>query len=85
MKRGDNPELKYSISSRALLDFLSGKINEQQFRRSIGDTEDGLQARAFMVEGMTIRAAHIENGTLDHDDDLIVFELAKDPAVRDFE
>jgi hypothetical protein len=84
-KRGDTLEMKYSISSRALLDFLSGKINEQQFRSSIGDTEGGLQSRTFVSEGMTIQAAHIESGAPDHDDDRIVFELGKDAAVQDFE
>lgn len=84
-KRRENPELKYSISSRALLDFLSGKISEERFRASIGDTEGGLQFKIFLKEGMTIQAAHIESGAPDHDDDRIVFELGADPAVRPFE
>lgn len=77
-------EMTYKISSRALQDFLSRKIDERTFRNLIGDRDDGPTMKRFIEQGFTIKSASFEAGGVDKDDDYIVFEFGCDAAAAPF-
>ncbi|MBQ0749414.1 MAG: hypothetical protein KBT70_04365 [Roseovarius sp.] len=79
-----NDEITYRMSSRAFQDFLANRINESQFRHSIGSSEDEPIIAGFLQQGYTIKDAMFEPGGIDEDDDHIVLKFAKDPAAMTF-
>lgn len=78
-------KLTYRMSSRAFQDFLANRINETQFRRFIGESEDGPSIKRFLDQGYTIQGIQFEAGGIDDDDDCIVLEFAHDAAAAPFE
>ncbi|MFP3385984.1 hypothetical protein [Tritonibacter sp. SIMBA_163] len=78
-------KLTYRMSSRALQDFLASRIDETQFRRFIGEQEDGPSIKRFLDQGYTIQGIQFEAGGVDDDDDCIVLEFARDAAASPFE
>ena len=72
-----------SISARAFLDLLAGRLTPEQFNHMIG--MDGSRSRANLFKlclerGEIISSIKIEPGGLDEDDDRLVVEFSKDPS-----
>lgn len=80
-----NNKITYRMSSRAFQDFMANRIDEKQFRRFIGEGEDGPSIGRFLNQGYTIQEIRLEVGGLDDDDDCMVLEFARDPAASPFE
>lgn len=80
-----NNKLTYKMSSRALQDFLARRIDETQFRRIIGEYEDGPSIGHFLGQGYTIQEIQFESGGIDDDDDSILLVFTRDPAACPFE
>lgn len=81
----ENDKASYRMPARALQDFLARRISEEQFRRFVGDEEDGPSLGRFLKRGFTIQNVQFESGGTDEDDDYLVFELALDAAARPFQ
>lgn len=79
-----NDEITYRMSSRAFQDFLANRINESQFRHSIGERDDEPIIASFLDQGYTIQNVEFVSGGIDEDDDHIVLKFAKDPAAMTF-
>jgi hypothetical protein len=75
---------KISFSSGALVDFLAGRISEQQFREKTGFKLEDSRLLGRLSQGKTVRSLSFESGGLDADDDRITIELDEDPSVSDF-
>jgi len=73
------------LSLRAFQDFLARRINEKQFRHSIGDRDDGPSIGRFLNSGYTISDVQFESGGIDEDDDYVVLKFSKDPAASLFD
>jgi hypothetical protein len=76
-------EMSATFSTRALHEFLAGRIDGDQLR----DSMIGMKA-AFeyqLTRGHTISEARIIAGGIDEDDDLIELKFAPDPAASPFE
>ena len=72
-----------SISARALLDLLAGRITPDQFNHMVGMKETPTQKNLFkhrLDQGDVISSVRIEPGGIDEDDDRLVIELARDPS-----
>lgn len=71
------------VSARALLDFLAGRINVDQFRHAMGQRagEKNLFEH-WLTMGLSLQDIKIESGGVDEDDDLLVLSLSDDPAAR---
>lgn len=80
-----NNEMTYKISSRALQDFLAGRITEKQFRYFIGEDGTGPSLAFFLNKGWTIQNISIAPGGTDEDDDALVMRFTKDAAAHQFE
>ncbi|MFO1208773.1 MAG: hypothetical protein U1E40_06065 [Amaricoccus sp.] len=76
--------MTYRVSARALQEFLSGRIDADQFRRVLGESEDGPSISRFLKSGMTIKSASFEEAGIDQDDDYLVLTFAPDPAASKF-
>lgn len=82
----DNNIITYKISSRALQDFLAGRINEKQFRSALGESEGDTHVSVnFLDHGYIFKNIYLKENGLDEDDDEIVFEFRKDPSASPFE
>jgi len=68
-----------SISARALLDLLAGRITQEQF---IQKTMNGHQNQFqyHLNQGDIITAITIERSGLDEDDDRLTVEFSRDPS-----
>jgi hypothetical protein len=72
------------LSSKALQDFLAGRITEQQFRYFTSG--GGKNPFTSLLEtGYVISSAKFESGGLDKDDDFIVLEFEKDATASSFD
>ncbi len=72
-----------SISSRALLDLLSGRLTQKQFHYLIGMDGSRNGANLFKLHldrGEIISAVSLQPGGVDEDDDHFVIEFSKDPS-----
>ena len=72
-----------SISARALLDLLAGRITPDQFIHMVGMKETPTQKNLFkhrLDQGDVISSVGIEPGGIDEDDDRLIIELARDPS-----
>jgi hypothetical protein len=78
-------EITYRMSSRALQDFLAGRITEKEFRHFLGEREDGSSIARFLDRGLTISEISFEKGSIDEDDDTLILRFSKDPAAHPFE
>lgn len=78
-------DITYRMSSRALQDFLAGRITEEQFRHFIGDADNGPTVGRFLDQGFMISEISFEKGNVDEDDDMLVLRFSKDPAAHSFE
>lgn len=76
--------MSYKMSCRAFQDFLAGRIDEDLFRRLIGEKEEGPSLGRFLLQGYTISDVQLEKGGLDVDDDYLVFDLQQDAAAKVF-
>jgi hypothetical protein len=81
----NNEGVTHRISSRALQDFLSRRITEEQFRHFIGEREDGPSMARFLEQGMTISDASLQDAGIDEDDDHLVLTFSRDPSAKQFE
>ena len=82
---GDIMKTSYKFSSRLLLDFLSGKMTEEQFRGYLGERSG--EPKMFseqLLQGKTISDIRIERGGMDEDDDSIVIDFDYDAAASPF-
>jgi hypothetical protein len=82
--RGRNHGGSMRISSRALHGLLAGHVTGEQFRSDHGFTGGMNPFKQFFDDGCSIKAVRIEASTVD-DDDWVVFEFAKDPAISPFD
>jgi hypothetical protein len=76
-------KMTISISARALLDLLAGRITVLQFNHMIGMKETQTQKNLFkhrLDQGDVISSVRIESGGIDEDDDRLIIELTRDPA-----
>ena len=78
-------EITYRMSSRALQDFLAGRITEEQFRYFLGERESGPTIGRFLDQGFTISEISHEKGGLDEDDDTLILHFSRDRAAHPFE
>jgi hypothetical protein len=81
--RSGRETMTISISARALLDLLAGRITSDQFNHMVGMKETPTQKNLFkhrLDQGDVISSVRIEPGGIDEDDDLLVIELARDPS-----
>lgn len=72
-----------SISARALLDLLAGRITPAQFNHMVGVKETPTQMNLFkhrLDQGDVISSVRIEPGGIDEDDDRLIIELTRDPS-----
>ncbi len=72
-----------SISARALLDLLAGRITPDQFNHMVGMKETPTQKNLFKHRldlGDVISSVRIEPGGVDEDDDRLIIELSRDPS-----
>jgi hypothetical protein len=80
-KKGGPMQVK--VSSRMIMDLLAGRMTPEQFRHFMGERPG--QANLFhhwLGMGYTIKAAKLEDGGIDADDDFLVLTLSDDPAAR---
>lgn len=72
-----------SISARLFVDFLAGRITEEQFRHFLGDKpgQVGIVQR-WLDQGMTISSVSLAPRSIDEDDDHLVLRFSDDPAAR---
>jgi hypothetical protein len=71
-----------SISARAVLDLLAGRITSEKFQHRTG-LEGKNRSNLFkhrLEQGDILSGARLEPGGVDEDDDWLVFELARDPS-----
>lgn len=76
-------KMTVSISARALLDLLAGRINTEQFNYFTGMDSSPNKLNIFKLcleRGEVISNIKIESGGLDEDDDRLVVEFSKDPS-----
>lgn len=81
--RSGRESMTISISARALLDLLAGRITPDQFNHMVGMKETPTQKNLFkhrLDQGDVISSVRIEPGGIDEDDDRLVIELARDPS-----
>lgn len=76
-------KMTISISARAFLDLLAGRLSTDQFNQMVGmdDTPNSVNLfRLCLERGEVISAIKIESGGLDEDDDRLVVEFSTDPS-----
>lgn len=76
-------KMTISISLRALLDLLAGRLTQEHFQHAIGMDASRGRANLFKLcleRGEVISAIRLEPGGVDEDDDRFVIEFAKDPS-----
>lgn len=75
--------MKVKLSSRALLDFLAGRITAERFKSNLGD-KNGRENlfKHWLDLGYTLKSVEIESGGVDIDDDWLVLTFCDDPAAR---
>jgi hypothetical protein len=81
--RSGREKMTISISARALLDMLAGRITPDQFNHMVGMRETPNQKNLFehrLDQGDVISSVRIESGGIDEDDDRLIIELARDPS-----
>lgn len=79
----ERSRMTIKISSRALLDLLSGRITVEQFQHFTGLEDKPEQRNIFkhrLEQGDILSDVKIERGGLDEDDDWLVIELKQDPS-----
>ena len=74
----------HRISSRLLLDFMSGRIDEKAFRDGAGKDSLSILLEKIRSAGYTISSINLVRSGLDEDDDLIEFNFEEDPAASKF-
>lgn len=70
------------VSTRALLEFLSGRIDEEVFRMTTGLKKDGNIFISSLKNKKVISRVTFESGGIDRDDDYLVLEFDSDPSVE---
>jgi len=71
------------ISSRALMDFLAGRIDVDAFRREMGQRAgEKNMFEHWLNMGFTVQNIAFKSAGLDEDDDHLVITLGDDPAAR---
>jgi hypothetical protein len=76
-------KMTVSISARALLDLLAGRLTQEHFQHAIGMDDARGRANLFKLcldRGEVISAIRLEPGGIDEDDDRLVIEFSKDPS-----
>jgi hypothetical protein len=81
---GQNLPNELRFSARALADFVSGRLSENEFREQTGLEGAQLDLEAFVGRGRTLTNIRFEPGGLDSDDDTVVLEFDFDFAVAPF-
>lgn len=81
--RTPNKGIEMKISSRALQEYLAGRISHQQFKNAVGEDIPKIIERQ-LLSGKIIKSTSIENMGLDEDDDYITFQFGEDPAASNF-
>ncbi|TXD94240.1 hypothetical protein FUT87_07465 [Mitsuaria sp. TWR114] len=79
--RGSSMTVK--LSSRAVLELLAGRMTLERFHEVTGLKQTPTSANIFdhrLKQGDILSQVTIESGGLDKDDDLLVFELSRDPS-----
>jgi hypothetical protein len=71
------------ISSRALHGLLAGHITSEKFLNDHGLIGAANPFKQFFDDGCSIQSVRIEASDVE-DDDWVVFEFAKDPAISPF-
>ena len=71
--------MSISISARALLDLLSGRITQEQFVQKTMNGHQN-QFKFHLDRGEVITSLKIEPGSMDEDDDRLVIEFSRDPS-----
>ena len=73
-----------TMSARALLDLLAGRLSQDHFNDMI-DMKGGPNRTNFfklcLERGEVMSNIRIESGGLDEDDDRLIIEFSKDPSV----
>tara|TARA_R100001198_G_scaffold83881_1_gene57469 strand:+ start:7585 stop:8967 length:1383 start_codon:yes stop_codon:yes gene_type:complete len=75
--------MTFTFSSRALLEFLAGRLDGDRLRDNITGLTTAFEHQ--LARGRTIQSARIVPCGVDEDDDLIELTFAPDPAASPFE
>ncbi|MGP8250986.1 MAG: hypothetical protein ACLQHF_03065 [Terracidiphilus sp.] len=80
LKWGCGPNhMTVRLSARSLQDLAAGRISHEELKQwATGDPNPFEQAREH---GLSISAARFEPRGLDEDDDYVIFEFSRDPAI----
>lgn len=73
----------FTFSSRALLEFLAGRLDGDRFRNNIVGLSKAFEHQ--LAIGHTVQDAKLIPGGVDEDDDLIELRFGPDPAASPFE
>jgi len=68
-------KMTVKISSRLLLEYLSGRLDAESFRREAFGSNDKNYFDLQLTRGHTIQAASFEEAGVDEDDDYVAFDL----------
>ncbi|MGY4296141.1 hypothetical protein ACVWXN_004236 [Bradyrhizobium sp. i1.4.4] len=77
MTSNRDSKISIKISARLILEFLAGRITQEQFQYFAFRNDRNLFDHWFKM-GMTIQSARLEKGGLDEDDDHLVFDMEPD-------